>query len=230
MISATSSLLFTGTALATEDLDWTGFHIAGGIGYGMIAQNSYVTENSIPITATETSGGKGWLGRVSAGYNYQLPNCFVVGAFADYDFMDLSGQQNFPGLVGREIQNGAWYVGGLMGYVFNPFTMGFIDAGYTGTHFKKVDYFIALSEGGPASLTLESHTYNGWFLGIGMETLLATLKCSELFLRTEYRYSKYGTANIPINTDIALDFDIGDAGLRSRVAGQTVMTSISWAI
>jgi outer membrane immunogenic protein len=227
MISIVCGLFIIKPAQAIDNVNWTGFHVAGGVGYGMLIQNAYVTETSVPITAKETAGARGWLGRVGAGYNYQLPNCFVVGAFGDYDVMELSGQQDFPGAVGRERQTGAWYVGGLMGYKFTPLTLAFIDAGYTGTRLSKVDYLIAISGGGPAGFALKHQTYDGWFLGLGMETLLVALKSSELLLRTEYRYSKYGTENIPI---IGVPFVVGDVGLRSRIAGQTVITSLNWAI
>lgn len=228
LISAIGSLLITKSALAIDDLDWTGFHLAGGIGYGMLSQNSYATVSSVPVTATETSGGKGWLARVGLGYNYELSSCFVIGAFADYDFTNLIGRQNFPGLVGHEKQKNAWYLGGLVGYPFTPFTLAFIDAGYTGAHFDKINYFVAISGGSPTGLTLASHTYNGWFFGLGMETLLAVRQCSSLFLRTEYRYSHFGTANIPLNGS-ADGVTASGIGERSRVSGQNVTVSINWA-
>lgn len=227
-IFVVSACFMTTPALAMEDLNWTGFHVAAGIGYGMFKQNSYLTEASVPITDTEAAGGKGWLGRLSLGYNYQLPNCFVIGAFADYDFMGVRGRHDAADIVGREKQTGAWYLGGLIGYPFTPLTLVFIDVGYVGTHFDKVNYdSVVRGETFAGSITLPSHTYNGWFFGLGMETFLATYGCSDFFLRTEYRYSGYGTANLPL-TIATPDAGIGDAGIRSRLSGQTAIISLSW--
>lgn len=56
-----------------------------------------------------------------------------------------------------------------------------------------------------------------------METLLAAFNCSNLSLRTEYRYAKFGTENIPIGITVA-----GNVGLRSRLSGQTATLSLCW--
>ena len=53
-------------------------------------------------------GGKGWIGTLQAGYDYQFPlgtNQFVVGVFGDYKFSDIkgdfTGQGGAVGLVGN---------------------------------------------------------------------------------------------------------------------------------
>ena len=82
------------------------------------------------------SGGEGWLGRLGGGCDYQTPlfnNRFVIGAFADYDFTDLSGTfrdsnvENF----GREKESGAWAVGARIGYLVTPSLLAYFDGGYT---------------------------------------------------------------------------------------------------
>ncbi|MGB6730815.1 MAG: hypothetical protein WBE84_06620, partial [Xanthobacteraceae bacterium] len=66
---------------------------------------------------TVTSGGRGWLGRFGGGCDYEFSvngfGNFVVGAFADYDLMNVHA--NFEpadvALAGNEKESGAWYIG-----------------------------------------------------------------------------------------------------------------------
>jgi len=213
-----------------DNIDWTGFRLGAGLGYGMLNQNSYVTDNTVPVTAKETAGAQGWLGRVSAGYNFQFPNCLVLGLLADYDFMNVRGYQDFPGLVGTEKQKNAWYAGALAGLRVTPHTLAFIDGGYTQTRLSAVDYNLAISLGGPTGLQLASHTYKGGFFGLGMETLVGSFYACDLFLRTEYRYSKYDTANLEFNGSIAGIGVSDEIGLRSRLSTQTAVVSLNLAI
>src|SRR5690348_7183972 len=73
---------------------WTGCYIDGGIGYGMWNQdtNSIVTATGAPIGVQVTNGGRGWLGRLGGGCDYQFGSSWVIGAFGDFDFMDLNGK------------------------------------------------------------------------------------------------------------------------------------------
>ncbi|HEY6256377.1 MAG TPA: hypothetical protein VIY51_11360, partial [Xanthobacteraceae bacterium] len=81
---------------------WTGCYIDGGVGYGMWNQDHSITAalvatptipnsfNSLEVT----NGGRGWLGRFGGGCDLQLSgtfSSFVIGAFGDYDWMDLKG-------------------------------------------------------------------------------------------------------------------------------------------
>lgn len=247
-----SSLLTTpsfagdmGPIKTQNDPNWTGFHINVGGGYGMFNHNSYISGPGSgptvppylpvgvigPITAVQTAGGKGGLGRLGGGYDYQFFQRFVVGGFADYDFMNPSGLQAFPGVVGKIEQNRAWYVGGLLGYTFTPSTLTFIDAGYTGTHLSSVNYSIAIAGGGPVGLTLDPQTFHGWFLGLGLETLLTSWKSSNLFLRAEYRYSGYGSENTSFTGGASSSFVV-PAGitLPSKVSTQTAAMSLVWRL
>ena len=81
---------------------WTGCYLDGGVGYGMYNQDSHseTFPGLVPIGTTVTNGGRGWLGRFGGGCDYQfgvaaLGN-FVIGAFGDYDFMDLQGTFGDP--------------------------------------------------------------------------------------------------------------------------------------
>ena len=45
-------------------------------------------------------------------------------------------------------------------------------------------------------LSVAANTYNGWFIGSGFEYGFDILP--GLFFKTEYRYSSYNTANLPV--------------------------------
>src|SRR6516225_2533041 len=74
---------------------FTGCYVNGGAGYGLWNIDHFGEVIGFTDTSTVTSGGRGWLGTVGGGCDYQFGpgsgfwSNWVVGAFADYDFMDL---------------------------------------------------------------------------------------------------------------------------------------------
>src|SRR5215813_11090614 len=91
---------------------FTGCYVNGGAGYGLWNIDHFGEEDGTTATSTVTSGGRGWLGTVGGGCDYQFPaSGWVVGAFADYDFMDLHRNfqsAEFDNLAGEEKQKSAW--------------------------------------------------------------------------------------------------------------------------
>jgi outer membrane immunogenic protein len=108
---------------------WTGCYANAGAGYGMYNQDHQLMYEGVPYEGapSQTAGGRGWLGVVGVGCDYQFSTGgwgnWVVGAFADYDFMDLHGNfsdvSEYP-LVGEEKEKSAWAVGGRIGYLVTP--------------------------------------------------------------------------------------------------------------
>ena len=172
---------------------WTGLYIGGGWGYGMYNLD---TRESTPLfSASETLGGRGWLGTVTAGGDYQLSNWLVIGAFGDYDWANI--KQNGTNALEQLKENSAWAVGARAGYAVTPAFMTYFNGGFTQAHFS--------ATGG----VIPSHTYSGWFLGSGIETRLNGLLSGMLglgpgwFWRTEYRFSQFESAsfsNLPLLT------------------------------
>src|SRR5690242_11044565 len=85
-------------------MSWTGCYLAGGVGYGMWNQDHFgeTDPGHAQLTQTTTSGGRGWLGRVGGGCDYQIARSFVIGVFGDYDFSDISGFADVSGIGGGE--------------------------------------------------------------------------------------------------------------------------------
>jgi outer membrane immunogenic protein len=188
---------------------FTGCYVNGGAGYGLWNIDHF-SNPSIDgdFTTTTTSGGRGWLGTVGGGCDYQFSpgsgfwSNWVVGAFADYDFMDL--HRNFAVAdgsgAGEEKEKSAWAVGGRIGYLVTPNVFTYWNGGYTETRFDQINLSDPI-DGDPTGI-IGAHTYHGWFIGGGTEIALSGLfglpLPSGLFWRSEYRYSSFNSANLAV--------------------------------
>ena len=207
---------------------WTGCYVAGGGGYGWWKQESFVEVGGVPATASTTNGGSGWFGQGQGGCDYQFRSPIlnlplVIGAFGDYEAGSIKGTQDFPGVVGSERESATWSAGARIGVLIAPRVLSYFDGGWTQARFDQVNYGIAIPGAPPAGLSLAAQTYNGWFIGGGFEYALDWLPVSGLFLKTEYRYSQYSTANVPIT-------GLGVAGvtLNSQKATELISTELVW--
>jgi outer membrane immunogenic protein len=192
---------------------WTGCYLEAGYGYGMWNQQQHTETfpGLLPVTAANTTdGGRGWLGRFGGGCDYQLSgglSSWVIGAFGEYDAMNLKGTNNFQnvGLAGvfgaptwaYEKENSAWYAGGRIGYVVTPNLLSYFDGGYTETHFNGQS-FTFLNTNVPVGGFLPAATYHGWFVGGGVEYALnfSWLPIHGLFWRNEYRFAEYRSKDL----------------------------------
>ena len=165
----------------------------------MYSQNHQPT--GIPDSVNETNGGQGWLGLVGGGCDYQFSTGsfgnWIVGAFGDYDFMDLQGDfTEDNSWQGAEKESSAWAAGGRIGYLVTPAILTYFNGGWTGTHFDSVN-IVDSDTGAPAGTSLSAHTFSGGFIGGGTEVAVQALP--GLFWRSEYRYSSYQAADVPYN-------------------------------
>lgn len=200
---------------------WTGCYLTGGVGYGMWNQDNQSFAGGVAADVVHTDGGRGWLGRVGGGCDYQFAQKFVIGALADYDFSNLKGSMTAPGLVSTsdEKMNWSWAVGGRVGYLPWDSLLVFMSGGYTQAHFDGVTF-----TGGFSGFTTQANTYNGWWLGSGYEYRFDWLP--GLFWKTEYRFSDLGSkSNLIIDpagvlTPFAVD--------TSHKYVQTVTSSLVW--
>ena len=88
------------TPIATA-YNWTGFWISGGAGYALSDIDHSVSGPVAPFPAFDfahDNAGRGWLGKVGAGADYQFAGLFgnwVVGLFGDYSFSGIRGNYGF---------------------------------------------------------------------------------------------------------------------------------------
>jgi outer membrane immunogenic protein len=214
---------------------FTGCYVDGGAGYGLWNIDHFTQFDGVTESNSSTSGGRGWLGRVGGGCDYQFGggggfwSNWVIGVLADFDFMDL--HRNFltaDGFgVGNEKEKDAWAVGGRIGYLVTPNVFTYWNGGYTETRFDQINLTDPVF-GDPVG-SIGSHTYHGWFLGGGYEIGLAGFFGWQLppglFWRTEYRYSSFDSADLPIFTPAGVQTRFSE-NMRPNV--QTITTSLVW--
>jgi outer membrane immunogenic protein len=240
--SLTGLALTTGSALAADlgqpyykapppavpQISWTGCYIDGGVGYGFWRDNHF-SENGMPVTPSVSTGGEGWLGRLGGGCDYQFASRFVVGAFADYDFMDLHGTFQDPllGDIGTQKETGSWAAGGRVGYLVTPGLLTYVSGGYTEARFDAINLSSFTIPSVATGFSYPSHTYNGWFIGGGYEYALNSIPfvpISGLFWRTEYRFAQYQAASIPL----LLDGTTTGFASHSQKDVQTITSGLVW--
>ena len=183
--------------------NWSGFWISGGAGYALTDNDHSVTGPVAPFPSFDfahDNGGRGWLGKVGAGADYQFAGPFgswVVGVFGDYSFSDVRGNYSFncpgacvgpTGFTGQLKNDWSWAVGGRIGFVALPGLLTYFNGGYTQGHFKGINYLDA-AFATPTGLVQGSRTRDGWFLGGGTE--YAITQIPGLFWKNEVRFSEF---------------------------------------
>jgi outer membrane immunogenic protein len=199
---------------------WTGCYLTGGIGYGMWNQdNHFFSPGTIEVEHTD--GGRGWLGRVGGGCDYQFAQRWVIGAFGDYDFSSLKGDLTSPtnGLSGEEKNNWTWAAGGRVGYLPWDSLLVFFSGGYTQANFEQVN-FVTFT-GAPS--ILQANKYDGWFLGSGYEYRFDWLP--GLYWKTEYRFSSFNKKD---NQVFGSGVPLAGEFIHSEKFIQTVTSSLVW--
>jgi len=206
---------------------WTGCYVDAGVGYGFYNQSHYAETDPglVQLTPTANTAGEGWLGRVGGGCDYQVAPMFVIGAFADYDFMNLKGtfQESFSGLLGSESETASWAVGGRVGFLPYPNLMTFVSAGYTQAQFGSMSLSTDTVPSVATPFAMASNTYSGWFIGGGYEYRIPWVAFNGLYWKTEYRYASYQAADIPITP-----LTITHTAEHMQKDTQTVTTSLVW--
>jgi len=214
--------------------NWTGCYVGAGGGYAFWQQDSFVTLNGTPVTASQTNGGKGWFGQGQVGCDYQFTAPYfgvqtVIGAFGDFAGGGINGSNSFPGLTGSEKESSTWAVGGRAGVLVTPRFLTYFDGGYTQARFDGVNYNIAIAGGGSSGVSLAAQTYNGWFIGSGFEYAFDWLPISGLFLKTEFRYSQYGGNGVSVQlTGSVFGVPVTGAALNSQKATEFISTELVW--
>jgi outer membrane immunogenic protein len=222
-IGAVLGALFAGNAMAADMpakapmlmkapmapvASWTGCYVGVGVGYGMFdIDHDTVGEPPTPagtvFHTTSTTGGRGWLGRVGVGCDYQIADRWLIGAFGDWDWSSIKGQHEFDCPSGcatnQPVENvadikqkWAWGAGARVGYLVTPALLTYFDAGFTSSRFGQGDISDAVT-GAATGAAIPERTFNGYFLGSGYEYALGFFP--GVYWKTEYRFSDFGSNN-----------------------------------
>ena len=183
--------------------NWNGFYVGVGIGAGALVADKPVSGHyyddevlqSYKITSTEF-GGEGVFGVVTIGYDRVLRPGWVGGVFADFDFGSTISSEvynvvpttSFGGSASID-QNNTWAIGARLGFLTSPGTLIYGTVGYTQTDIDVFHY--------------GSETFNGYFVGAGIETFLR----DNWTLKLEYRYSDFGSETVFDKYGVTADLD-----------------------
>jgi outer membrane immunogenic protein len=172
-----------------------------------------------------TAGGRGWFGTVQVGCDAQFAGDWLVGAFVDGNFGNLTGTAQTPDPFDAAVvehQKWSWAIGARAGYIVWPQLLVYVSGGFTQANFGSAELLDSI--GVTLHLHIPGHTYNGWFVGTGYEYALRW--APGLFWKTEYRYSGYGGADLSIFYD-STGLTTGYAIHTSKFA-QTIRSELVW--
>jgi outer membrane immunogenic protein len=174
---------------ALQISNWTGFYANAGVGYGLWQAETTVDlpGGGCILCGKSDAGGRGWLGEVGLGYDFQLNDKFVIGALFNYNISDMSGNLNDGfGTVGESKNDSTWFLGGRIGWLMTPNVLNYWSAGYTQANFASSGLNVAF--GAPiAGLSRDDYSAGGWFIGGGLEVAMS----NGWFWRSEVRVAEY---------------------------------------
>ena len=169
---------------------WTGFYLGAGIGAGASVTDVDVNVQdccggeakgeSYNILNFDGIGGEGLFGTVQLGYDYQLSQSFVIGAFVDYDFSNISTDLDVFGFSANLDLDHMWSVGARFGWLATPDTLWYALAAYSQAKYDLSD------NAGLAQFT-DVGSFDGWTAGLGVETRLT----DNWSLKAEYRFTQF---------------------------------------
>jgi outer membrane immunogenic protein len=158
--------------------NWNGFYLGVGIGAGALVADKPFYFYGYEVSSTDY-GGEGIFGTVTLGYDRVIRPGWVAGVFADYDFgSNISSDKTLFGYDSSLDHNHTWSIGARLGFLANPGTLLYGTVGYTQT---ELDVF-----------GISSPTFDGYFVGAGVETFLR----DNWTVKLEYRYSDFGTETV----------------------------------
>jgi len=119
--------------VALQVSNWTGFYANGGVGYGLWDSETTVVNpatGACVICSTTDHSGRGWLGEVGVGYDAQITEKIVLGAFFNYDFSSMKGtiedqSINPLGGAGKTDNDSTWFVGARGGWLMTPSVLNY---------------------------------------------------------------------------------------------------------
>jgi outer membrane immunogenic protein len=191
--------------------NWSGLYVGAGIGVGAVVHGLNFDIDGTEVVDFNGIGGEGFRGEISIGYDYQISPRFVVGAFADAHYGNIGPELNASPLIDADLENVYGFdVGGRVGYVLNPTTLGYVLGGYAWQHFELDGDF------GGTPFDFEEDR-DGYVLGVGMETVIS----GGWTLKGEYRYAYYGDDTVLTIDDVIGDFD-GSLGVEPSTHTFTV--------
>ena len=160
--------------------NWTGFYLGGHLGGAFAGDN-----------ALQSSDAR-FLGGVQGGFDYQFAPNWVIGAEAQYSWLN-GGSNNgvvFPGgtLVTGSNTSQLGSVTGRLGYTWGPALL-YGKGGYAWRDSNNIGVTVA---GAPAAFTTSGNRKDGYTVGAGLEYMFSP----NWSAKTEYQYYNFGNTTI----------------------------------
>ncbi|MFZ2160214.1 MAG: outer membrane beta-barrel protein [Bradyrhizobium sp.] len=160
--------------------NWTGFYIGGHLGGAFAGDNSLQSSDAR------------FLGGVQAGFDYQFAQNWVIGAEAQYSWLNADNNNGvlFPGgtLVTGGNNNQLGSVTGRVGYTWGPALL-YAKGGYAWRDSNNIGVTVA---GAPAAFTTDGNHKDGYTVGTGLEYMFAP----NWSAKAEYQYYNFGNTTI----------------------------------
>jgi outer membrane immunogenic protein len=178
------------TPVSQQTADWTGLYANAGIGYGFwSAQTTTDAPAGCVSCATTDFAGRGWLGEVGLGYDYQVSHRVVAGLLVNYAIADMRGNVGDSVFTTAKTSNeSTWFVGLRAGWLMTPDVLNYWSVGYTHTHFSGARLRNSFTGAPLPGARLAGYDAGGWFLGTGLEVAMHR----GWYWRGEVRYADYG--------------------------------------
>jgi outer membrane immunogenic protein len=159
--------------------NWTGFYIGGHVGGAFAGDNSLQSSDAR------------FLGGVQAGLDYQFAPNWVLGAEAQYSWLNNGNTNNvlFPGatVVTGNVANQIGSVTGRLGYTWGPGLL-YAKGGYAWRDGNNIGVTVA---GVPQGFTA-TNSKDGYTVGAGLEYMFAP----NWSAKAEYQYYNFGNTTI----------------------------------
>lgn len=158
-----------------------GWYLGAQVGYDSYRVRESISDNIGNPVVNNT----GWVGGLFLGYGQYLTDLFYLGGeiFGNVNGSSVSWHSSEDGFSNKFTTNGSYGLAVLPGLRLNDTSLGYIRLGWNWASLKGADTITGVASGS------NSHTSNGFNLGLGIETLLMT----NWSLRTEYNHTWYNS-------------------------------------
>ena len=224
---------------AASEYDWTGFYVGGHLGYAWGSSNWTTTPGAAGsldmFQGFDVFKGTGsFFAGLQAGYDYMLPNRFVIGAEADASFpsiqnpegISIGGTSTFSSPVGPESYSetvlSSGTVRGRIGYAPGNWLL-YATGGFAWTYDQ-----LTLTQLAAGTTDMPFLWRLGWAAGAGVEVPVAPHWTASI----QYLYSDYGHSNVLFaNAAQQIDSDLSlqelRAGLNYRFGDDAAPANVS---
>ncbi|MBN9218613.1 MAG: outer membrane beta-barrel protein [Mesorhizobium sp.] len=162
--------------------NWSGLYVGFGVGAG--ANVHKLGSDFVPISLNGI-GGEGVYGELTVGYDYMVSPRFLLGGLLDAHVGNIETKLDAAGF-NASIQETYGFDAGLrLGYLLTPNTLGYVLGGYSWQKYK-------LDTNAGFGFDWDQ---SGYFVGAGLETAIN----NNWTIKTEYRYTRFGTKGDLLN-------------------------------